>query len=153
MMFCTTQLSLVRASTILSSIHAHQLDFLKCIKNNSRTNRGTSEGPEISTQKYLTGQIRFCLVQRCLDIICKVIMKKEVKIDYTKLDQTDLDFPCRELSVCGLRFVVASSIFRELIFRARVLGEQSSCTLITLLLLKKQCAGACTFRANPVKTC
>jgi hypothetical protein len=38
----------------------------------------------------------------CLDIIWKVILKKEVKIDHTQIVTVDLDSPRRELSVRGL---------------------------------------------------
>ena len=48
-------------------------------------------------------------------------------MDHTKLDQADLDFPCRELSVRGLGFIVGLLFFLKLIFCVRLLGVQSSC--------------------------
>ena len=38
-------------------------------------------------------------------------------MDHTKIDPAGLDSPHRDLSVGGLRFVVALSVFLELIFR------------------------------------
>ena len=45
---------------------------------------------------------------------------------FIKLDQADLDYPCRELSNGGLKIIAALKIFCELIFRVFILGEQSS---------------------------
>ena len=53
--------------------------------------------------------------------------EKEIKIDYTKIDTVDLEPPCQEFSVHGLQIAVALWFVPELIFRARLLGEQSSC--------------------------
>ena len=41
-----------------------------------------------------------------LGIILKVILKKEVKIDHTKIDPADLNSPRQELSVHSLGFVI-----------------------------------------------
>ena len=43
-------------------------------------------------------------------------------MNFTKLDQADLDSPRRELSNGGLKIVVALKIFRELIFCVFLLG-------------------------------
>ena len=77
----------------------------------SRTNQGTSEGPETPEQEYLTRRIQFCLVYFYLHIIWKVILKKEVKMDGTKIYQAYLDSPRWELSNDGLGFVVALAVF------------------------------------------
>ena len=37
-------------------------------------------------------------------------------MDHTKMDPADLDFPCEELSVHGLGFVVALSVHWEIDF-------------------------------------
>ena len=93
--------------------------------------RGTSEGSETSELEYSTTRIQFCLVQWRLGIIWKVILKKEVKIDFTKIDQADSDFLRRELSNGSLKIVVAITIFRELIFVCACLGgPQFSCSLL-----------------------
>ena len=49
-------------------------------------------------------------------------------MDQTKLNKADLDSPRRELSLRGLGFVVAFSVFGEINFRVRLLGVQSSCS-------------------------
>ena len=53
-------------------------------------------------------------------------VEKRGQMNQTKLNQADLESPCRELSNGGLGIVVALLVFRELIFRVRVLGIQSS---------------------------
>ena len=85
-------------------------------------NKRTSEGPETLTQEYLTRRIPFCSVH-LLDIIWKVILKKEAKMDHTKMYQADLDSPCRELFVPSLRFVVALLFFWEIIFLCASTGK------------------------------
>ena len=49
-------------------------------------------------------------------------------MNFIEIVKVDLDSPRRELSNGGLGIVVALSIFRELIFRMRALGVQSSCS-------------------------
>ena len=60
---------------------------------------------------------------------------KRPNIDHTKIYTVDLDFPCQELSIRGLGFVVALLVFQELIFYVRLLGVQSSCNLQLVWLL------------------
>ena len=88
--------------------------------------QGTSEGPETLAQDRLTRKIQFYLLHFCSDVICKVIKKKRSKINRTKMDQADLDFPCQDFSVCGLGFVVPLSVCWKVIFRVCVLGVQYS---------------------------
>ena len=71
-------------------------------------NQATSERPETPAREYLTRHIQICRVYSCSDVIWKVISKKEVKMDYTKIDTADLDSPCQEVSNGGLRFVIHS---------------------------------------------
>ena len=54
------------------------------------------------------------MVYFCSDVIWKVVLKKEVKKDYTKIYQVDLDSPRQELSVRGLGFVVSLLVFWEI---------------------------------------
>ena len=62
----------------------------------------------------------------CLGVIWEIILKN-VKMDHTKIDTAYLDSPCRGLSVRGLGFVAALSVFfRGLIFRICALGVQSN---------------------------
>ena len=68
---------------------------------------------------------QFYLVNFCLDVVWKVILKIEAKNDCTKMDQTNLDFPCQEFSLRGLGFVVALLVCSGV----RLLGVQSSCTI------------------------
>ena len=49
-------------------------------------------------------------------------------MDHTKMNPKYLDSPCQDLSVCGLGFVVALTVFTGIDFCVRVLGIQSSCT-------------------------
>ena len=55
----------------------------------------------------------------------------------TKLNQADLDSPCRELSNYGLNIVVALVFFWELIFRVFLPGVQSSCNTKGYLFLRR----------------
>ena len=50
------------------------------------------------------------MVYFCSGIIWKVILKKEVKINFTKIDQADLD-SSQEISNDGLGIVVALTLF------------------------------------------
>ena len=43
-------------------------------------------------------------------------MLKKVKMDHTKLDQADLDYPRQELSSGGLKFVVVLTFFSGINF-------------------------------------
>ena len=52
-------------------------------------------------------RIQICVVYFCFGIIWTVILKKEVKNKFSKIDQADLDSPHRELSNGGLRIIVA----------------------------------------------
>ena len=65
-------------------------------------------------------------------VICKVILKKQVKMDYTKIDTTDLDSPRQELFVRSLGFVIALTVFSGIVFCLRLQGEQSRCTRFVL---------------------
>ena len=56
-------------------------------------------------------------------------MKKEVDMTFTKLDQVDLDSPCRELSNGGLGVVIPLAFFREIIFRVFLLGSNPAYVL------------------------
>ena len=67
----------------------------------------------------------------CLGIILEVILKKEVKMTFTKIDRTESDPPRRELSNGGLKSVVALLIRRQINFSCvstTYLGVQSSCS-------------------------
>ena len=46
---------------------------------------------------------------------------------FTKLDQADLDFPCRELFNGGLGIVVALTGFSGIVLCVFILGGQYSC--------------------------
>ena len=48
-------------------------------------------------------------------------------MDFTKLVKAALDSPRQELSGCGLGFVVALTVFQEIIFCVLVLEKRSSC--------------------------
>ena len=48
----------------------------------------------------------FQRVYFCLGILLEVVLKKEVKITFTKIDPADLDSLCQELSNGGLKSVV-----------------------------------------------
>ena len=80
-------------------------------------NRGSSEKSETSADEYL---IQIFQVRFCFGIILKVILKKEVKMDHTKMDSADLSFPCQELSNGGLGIVAALLVHLQLIFFACV---------------------------------
>ena len=62
--------------------------LLTTLKTNYWTNQGISYGYETSADEYSTRRIRFCFVRFCLDIIWKVILKKEVKNDFYKNEQS-----------------------------------------------------------------
>ena len=109
-------------------------------KNNSSTNQGTSEGPETSEQEYLTKRIQIYCAYLCSDIIWKVILEKEVKMDHTKIGTAYLDSPCQELSDGGLGIVVALLVRWGIDFCVRALGVQSSCRLNRIRLIKYSCA-------------
>jgi len=81
------------------------LTSLSNVKINSRTNQGTSEGPETPVQEYLTRQMQL----------------------FQKLNQKYLGSPCRELANGGLGIVRAPTVFSG-IFRVFLLGFHSSCT-------------------------
>ena len=58
-----------------------------------------------------------------MGIILKVFLKKEVKIDQTKIDPADLDSPRREFSNGGLGIVITLSVrWQNIIFRASTGG-------------------------------
>ena len=54
-------------------------------------------------------------------------------MDKTKIDKAKLDLPRQELSVRGLRFVVALLVCSGFDFSVCLLGGQSSSTCITLV--------------------
>ena len=86
------------------------------LKINSSTNRDTSEGPETSVLEVSTRRIRFCLHSLFLfGRYFESNFEKEVKMDYTKIEQVHLDFPRRELFE-GLGFTVALSGFLRNLF-------------------------------------
>ena len=66
----------------------------------------TSEGPETLEQDYLTRQTRFSRIYFWSGVVWKVILKKEIKMDHTKIEPADLDFPRRKLSIRGRGFFV-----------------------------------------------
>jgi len=56
-------------------------------------------------------RIQICVVYSCFGIIWIVVLKKEVRNKFTKIDQADLDSSRQELSNSGLEIVVALAVF------------------------------------------
>ena len=87
-------------------------------------NRGISEGYETLAQEYLTRQIQFCVDEFCLVVIWNVIFKKGSKMNFTKILETDLDSPCRDLSNGGLGIFLALLVCWGVIFSCACTGAQ-----------------------------
>ena len=85
--------------------------------------RGTSEGSETSELEYSARQIQICMVYFCMDIIWKVILKKEVKNKFYKIHQADLNSPRRELSNGGLEIIVALLVHWQIDFLLDCTGD------------------------------
>ena len=74
-------------------------------------NRTYKAGPWPCSQNSVDFTIRFCFDYFCLDIIWKVILKKELKRGFYKRVKAELDSPRRELSNDGLGFVATLLFF------------------------------------------
>ena len=97
----------------IDTVIEHKQTILTSYTINLPKNRVASEGPETSVLELSTRRIPFCQVYFWLDIIWKVILRKEVRnMHHTKIDAADLDSPRRELSLRGLGFVVHTYPFR-----------------------------------------
>ena len=62
-------------------------------------------------------------------------------MDHTKVDQADLDFPCRELSVRGLGFAVALLVHSGIGFLSACIGWQSSCIPLAVWVYRSRLRG------------
>ena len=105
----------------------------------SSSNRGSSEGSETSAQDGSTRQIWFCFVYFCLGNIWSAILKRGSKINFTKIDNADLNSHRGDLFVQGLGIVLALSVHWWLIFRVRLLGLQFSCRHCVNIMVSCQC--------------
>ena len=123
-MFCTN-LSLVRASTILSS--ARRSLTKKSIAGQTKA-LGTSEGSETSADEYSTRRIWFCFDYFSLDSIWKFILKK-VKNKFYKSIQSRFGFSSPRAFRRWSQNCCSPCVSpRKLIFHVFLLGVQSSCS-------------------------
>ena len=98
-----------RAHLITYQAHAHQLDFLTKLKNPLQT-KTSQKNLRPRHWKVCQGK-SYSAWSSFFGHYLENYLKKEIKMDHTKLDQKYLDlFNLQELSVRGLGFVAALSV-------------------------------------------